>query len=650
MDQKKAKYDPFVFRKKTYPALFLILLLLAIKSFSAPSEKSHIVDSLKLELSKDLSDSSRIKTFQTLIRQLAPWKPFEALTYAKQALLFSVQIKDDYSKAKILTSIGSIHQMGNEYSKAIAYNFMALRIGEANEFPKAKSLAFNNIGVCYSFMGQFKLAEKYLLESLKVRMKNGMNSDVGVVYCNLGDICIRQGKVKEAIAYCEKAIAMDQKYSTLTSTPFLNIGDAYISLKQLKKAEYYFSYALKLELKNNDTHSLIDCYYALGKLYLEGNDFPKAAQNLFKAKEIAETSGVRIAEADIYDLISKMYMKQKDLTNAYLYKEKYHAAKDSVLNENITRQINEIQAKYDSDKKDKEILMLNQNSEIAEARVRNQNFFSRFLLAAFVFILIISFVLWRNIALKQKVNRILKEKNDELSEKNGLLSEKNLQIETQKQQIEKTNGRLHVFNKELKKENISAQYEILKSKTNPHFLFNSLSTLSAIVADDQKLALEFIDRFSQLYRMILETGDLELISLDEDLIIVKNYLFLQQMKFGNNMEVDIDIPQEYEKYRLPPFALQMVVENAFKHNMISASHKLIISVSVANGMLTVKNNLQQRLSKLPSTETGQKNIIGRYKLLTDILPEFIMTKSDYIVKLPLLKEEKQPKQNKEVWL
>ncbi len=97
------------------------------------------------------------------------------------------------------------------------------------------------------------------------------------------------------------------------------------------------------------------------------------------------------------------------------------------------------------------------------------------------------------------------------------------------------------------------------------------------------------------------------------------------MKFGDNMHIDIQIDAMYLQYSLPPFALQMVVENAFKHNMISSVHHLTISMLVRDEMLVVKNNLQQRLSKLHSTNIGQKNIIRRYKLLSDVSPRFVMT-------------------------
>lgn len=625
--------QPSIFR------LLLICCMLLCLCYKGSAAVVTRADSLKQELARPLPDSLKIKVLISLCIELAPREPSVALVYAEQAMTLSEQTSNNFAKARILVSIGSIYQMKSDFRAALTYYFRALRLSEAVQFHKIRSVALNNIGVCYSYLRKFDLASEYLNKSLAVKMAFGFNKELGAAYTNLADMANSRGKISEVIMYSQKAIEADRKYGVMSSTPFLNIGDAYHKLQQTGRAISYYKHALSIALEYEAVHNQVDCYFALGNLYQIEGDYKQAELYLFKARDLAVASGVSLSLANVYEAITEMYVRQHDYKNAFTYKEKLEEAKDKEFNETVNRQIGELQAKYDLDKKDNEIKLLNQHSQIVEAKARGQSMLSNLLIVAVVFILIISFVLWRNISFKQKVNKILNEKNEELSEKNGLLSEKNLQIELQKLDIEKANEKLNAFNRELKEENISAKYEALKSRTNPHFLFNSLSTLSSIVADDQQLAIEFIDKFSQLYRMILQTGDVALISVNEELEIAGNYLYLQQMRFGENMMVEINVPQEFKTYYLPPFALQIVVENAFKHNMVSSSRKLHVSVYVEDGMLTVSNNLQQRTSRFQSTGTGLKNITERYKVISDRQPAFVMTETMYIASLPLLKRE-----------
>lgn len=176
-------------------------------------------------------------------------------------------------------------------------------------------------------------------------------------------------------------------------------------------------------------------------------------------------------------------------------------------------------------------------------------------------------------------------------------------------------SRLRKRNRELEKENILAQFDILKHQINPHFLFNSMNILAALIPIDQEKAVAFTSRFSKLYRSVLELKEQMLINLEEELSFAKDYIFLQKVRFGENLKIEIDISDAALKDALPPFALQLLLENAIKHNIVSMDQPLTIRIFQKGESLIVENNLQKRKNVEDSTGIGLKNLQGRYNLI-----------------------------------
>ncbi|MEM7036699.1 MAG: histidine kinase [Bacteroidota bacterium] len=193
----------------------------------------------------------------------------------------------------------------------------------------------------------------------------------------------------------------------------------------------------------------------------------------------------------------------------------------------------------------------------------------------------------------------------------------------------------------LRKENVQSQLDRLKSQVNPHFLFNSLNTLSSLVHESPDTSVEFIQNLSRTYRYILEIKDRELISLDEELECIDAYVFLLEMRFGDNLVVSIEIPESYYGHYLAPLSLQLLIENAIKHNVVSRKRPLRIVISVnAAGNLVVRNNLQLKQNVGKSTQTGLSNIKNRYALLVKREVQVISGPEYFTVILPLIKLEK----------
>lgn len=189
----------------------------------------------------------------------------------------------------------------------------------------------------------------------------------------------------------------------------------------------------------------------------------------------------------------------------------------------------------------------------------------------------------------------------------------------------------------LEKGAVVSQFEALKNQISPHFLFNSLSILTSLVHEDPDLSEKFIKQLSKAYRYILEQRDQETVPLAVELDFIAAYTFLLKIRFENKFDVVIDVPEASpQPYRIAPLSLQMLVENAVKHNRMSLREPLRVRIYIEDGFLIVENPLQARDQPEFSTGIGLKNITDRYLMLTDRAVWAGKQDGRFVVKIPLL--------------
>ncbi len=193
------------------------------------------------------------------------------------------------------------------------------------------------------------------------------------------------------------------------------------------------------------------------------------------------------------------------------------------------------------------------------------------------------------------------------------------------------------LNQQLKNQQIRTQYEVLQNQMSPHFLFNSLNTLTTIIPENPDAAVSFTEKLSEVYRYILQNKDRELVSLKEEIEFVESYLFLLRMRYPDNLSVDFKIDEKYYDLTIPPLTLQMLAENAIKHNVVSKAKPLHIDIYIENGKsVIVKNNLQRKDSLDKSTKTGLDNIRKRYSILGQKEIDVITSATNFMVAVPLI--------------
>jgi two-component system, LytTR family, sensor kinase len=190
----------------------------------------------------------------------------------------------------------------------------------------------------------------------------------------------------------------------------------------------------------------------------------------------------------------------------------------------------------------------------------------------------------------------------------------------------------------VKSDNLGAQYELLKQQINPHFLFNSLNTLKSMAETNDSETVDFIMKLSDFYRFTLESRKLDLITVKEEMKIIDSYIFLQKARFGEGITLTNELNNDVLKTLIPPFTLQLLVENCIKHNIVSQSKPLHIKIYNSENKIIIENPVQKKMVTEDSLGVGLDNVKMRYKHLLEQEIEINSDEKIFQIKLPFIHE------------
>lgn len=190
---------------------------------------------------------------------------------------------------------------------------------------------------------------------------------------------------------------------------------------------------------------------------------------------------------------------------------------------------------------------------------------------------------------------------------------------------------------EMQQLNLQQEFDTLKSQVNPHFLFNCFNTLSSLISEDKSRAEAFLNELSKVYRYLLRNNENSLSTLKDELTFIQSYYNLLKTRYGNAIALQTEVDKKYYRYLLPSLSLQLLVENAVKHNVVSKHQPLVIDIfSMEGKKLAVNNNLQLKKIKMPSNKIGLANIQSKYELLNQTGYEVMQDENNFTVVLPLI--------------
>lgn len=501
--------------------------------------------------------------------------------------------------------------LGND-NKALETHMQSYHLFDSIHFKPGKIYSLCNIAATHLNINNYKEARHYLNKALALTDKNNANN-LKTIYINLGVSYEYEENDQKAIEYYRKAMPYLEELKDYNgiAVNLHNISGIYKETGDYASAKTYALKALEYQKRSGSINTQAMISFSLADIYRYYKDFEMSRQYLDEGYRLAQELQSPYYMDLYYEGMARWYEQKGDHKNRAVYLEKLMVHRDSTFTREKLEAATSLEANFQNSLKTKEIELLKTQKKLDDEKIERSNITRWVSLIILLLCLAIIFVLYRNYRLKQRANLLLGYEKSQLEEEN-------LQLEN---------------------ENILVQFDTLKNQVSPHFLFNSLNALTSLIKSDPDKAVEFTGVFAKIFRNVLELKDRHLIKLHEELQHVNNYLYLQKMRFGDSLIVNTSIPAERLNDYLPHFSLQMVIENAIKHNVAAQAQPLHITITVEGEYLKVANNLQQRRNAEDSTGTGINNIISRYRYLNSILPTFEVANNEYVAKLPLIKEE-----------
>jgi len=429
----------------------------------------------------------------------------------------------------------------------------------------------------------------------------------------LGALADMAGKLDSALYWYQRSLTMAEavKDSTWMGNLLFNIGMVHERMDHPVEREAAIRRALNVLPSQGypQLEARLNAY--LGRLLLEQGRPEEVPQLLDKAQRIAmaHEAGdvVVLVRQNRVDYFKAIGETEKALAES----DRLIADKDSMATVLREEALAEAQSRFEVSRMEKELALTKAEAEVNALRAQR----SWIAWGALAVIVVLAVVL------------ILQYRRQYLAKKQAALA-----LESDKERLLEENELLH-------QENLMARFETLKSQIDPHFLFNAMNTLYTLVETEPRKAREFVSSFSALYRKVLTSRERTIVPVQEELELVHHYLFLQRIRFGDSLRVAVAVPAHALQGYLPPFTLQMLLENAIKHNVISAAHPLHITITVEGDRLIVRNDLLPRGTKESGTGTGLENIRRRYLMLGAAEPTFTVSDPYYTASVPILSQE-----------
>jgi hypothetical protein len=429
----------------------------------------------------------------------------------------------------------------------------------------------------------------------------------------LGALANKADQLDSALFWYGKALPMveaAQDSMTICDLRF-NIAGAHDKLGDHKASERYLLQTLAAIPAGGYPQMEARTSEFLAAVYIEQKRWDEVAPLLDKAHRMSIMLGAGDLLENVLTSRMRYFLAIGDNDKALEVSQVLIAAKDSLATVLSEQAVAEAQASFDVARMEKELALTKAEAEVNALRAQR------------------SWIAWGSLAVIAVLAFVLiaQYRRQYLAKKQAALS-----LESDKERLLEENEMLH-------QENLMARFETLKSQIDPHFLFNAMNTLYTLVETEPKKAREFVSSFSALYRKVLTSRERTIVPVQEELELVHHYLFLQRIRFGDSLRVKVEVPAHALQGYLPPFTLQMLLENAIKHNVISAAHPLHITITVEGDHLIVRNDLLPRGTKEAGTGTGLENIRRRYLMLGADEPTFTVSDPYYTASVPILSQE-----------
>ncbi len=587
-------------------SLFLSVVLFAL-TFHAVLSQVARMDSLKQVLQKgDLEDTVRVTLLIELCEASTFMEEQGGKYFAEQALEISTRINYPLGIGLANNSIGAYYLQVGDLEKALSFVLEAERVYlEAGGFGKNLLAVYNNLGIIYNRTGDTRKAISVYKNAILLAEKEKMLQSQAILYNNLGSAYDKLQVYDSALWAFGRVEEVSREGGIEVGIMMAksNLGSVYFSLGDLIRSEEEYLTGLKIAEEGQYTRNIATILLGLADVY--------AGQNQLRESEAYYQRGIKIAEEiqalpliqDGYEGLSRVQEKSGKLALALDSFRKWQQAKDSIFSLEKAQTLEELKVRYESEKKESEILALSQQNEIQSL---------------------------------------------ELSQKNQLLWFGGIGI-----LLLFGLGYSYVQRKKLKSEAQMAELEqrFLRSQLNPHFIFNALSSIqNFMLKSEGALASRYLGKFSKLMRQVLENSREEYILLEEEIRMLENYLEIQKILLQKEFDYSIECLGALDsgQISIPPMFVQPFLENAIQHGLKETGGKIEVEFSLAGEYveIIVKDNGVGILSAFQAKESHRS-------LATSIIRERIDNYNRKLknqIQLNLLDRSERKEQGTEVQL
>lgn len=621
-------------------ALFLLLFVFPIQQSNGQSK----IDSLKKILAVTISDTAQIELKIKISRAYHREDIHnEDILMASQAVEQALPLNNNFLYARALDNLGLLYRYHQQYGDAIPLHKKAFDITEQEDIPPLNKMIFaNNTGVASRYNSDYNTAVYYYLKALTLAERENDLKNIEISCNGLGNTLISiPNRADEALSYLERSLAIAKatknklgiamNYLTIsdyhgskgqyaTSRKYLNdllqvntelkdnfgmamtyqsIGNSYLNEnKNLNTAKSYFNKALHLFELLNDKLKQAYIYHSLGLIYFKESDLINGLKKFKESSKIAEELKNKRLIMQNAENIAQIYEALLDPKNALVHYKRSQLYKDSI---NLSEQETEIAAinnRYNFEKKESEIELLKKDKSLQDSQLtlNESKLKSR---GTTIFLMSVSLICMLLLAFFQQRNRRIR-----------IATEQQLQ----KQEKEKTQA---VYEKNL----MEAEMLATRMQVNPHFLFNCLNSIKYLIQSNQnKKATDYLVVFSRFIRMVLETSQKPLSTINEELELVRYYLTLEENRFNDNFSFSIEnkIEEEFKDIFLPTLLLQPFVENAIWHGLLPSenerktvqikvsSHKLGTLISIDDNGVGRRTNTNRQHNSMGNKITHER--------------------------------------------
>jgi len=480
------------------------------------------------------------------------------------ALAIAEELNDPDGLSECYSEIGIVYKNQGRLSAALEYYEKALSMAQKGSDSSWVASCMINIGNIYKEKNLLITSLNYYLDALKILEKLGHDRRIAACYQSIGDVYFQQRDFDKALNYFNKSLqlAIQTEDRVRETGCYLSIGNVSAKKKDYTTARQFYNKALKLYEITGYRHEMDDCYILIGDSFLEEHNYDEALNNYNKALEISVQENDITSQAEISGnlgriyLLKKQYLNAKDFglksliyaekcasldlmvaahallsdtyeamgqhSNALMHQKKYAMLKDSLFSAEKFKTITEMEVKYESAKKEQQLALLQQQTEVQQLRLESRK---RGLIASFlgtIMVLLIAYLLFRHSRLKAK------QRSTELEQR------------------------------------------LLLSQMNPHFIFNSLIAIQGYIYQNEPiLAGDFLAKFADLVRITLESSREGFITLEKEVKMLEAYLSLQKLRFDQKFDfaISIDPKLAEQEIKLPAMFAQPFIENAVEHGL-----------------------------------------------------------------------------------